>query len=436
MNRTIVALSVLALATPAFADDWPQWMGPKRDGVWRETGIIDKFPEGGPKVLWRVPIHGGYTGPAVTAGKVYVMDYAPEGGKPVQSATSKPVKGKERVLCLDAKTGKELWKHEYDCDYKLDYAFGPRCTPTVDGDRVYTVGSMGNLYCLEANTGKVVWSKDFVKDYMAKIPIWGSCGHPLVDGDKLFCLAGGPDAVAVAFDKKTGKELWKAVDASLPGYCPPTMIEAGGTRQLLIWDGDKINSLDPENGKVYWTVPLKPSFGMSIMAPRQEGDHLFAAGNGNVAVLLKLASDKPAATEVWRGEKNTAVYPINMTPFLEAGTIYGVDQPGQLRGVELATGKRLWETTAPTTGAKPIGTGTAFLIKNGDRFFLMSENGDLIIAKLSPKGYDEISRAKLLDPTGKAFGRDVVWSYPAFADKCVFARNDKEIVCVSLAAGQ
>jgi hypothetical protein len=181
-------------------------------------------------------------------------------------------------------------------------------------------------------------------------------------------------------------------------------------------------------------VPLAPNFSMSIMAPRKWEDYLFVGGIGNQAVLLKLAADRPAAQEVWRGKPKTAVYPINSTPFLEGGYIYGVDQPGPLRCVKLQTGERLWETNAPTTGDRPASSATAFLIKNGDRFVLMSETGDLILARLTPKGYDEISRAKILEPTGDAFGRRVVWSHPAFANRCVYARNDRELVCVSLAA--
>ena len=438
MKTTRCWLSALCLALAAAAaraDDWPQWLGPQRDGVWRETGLLDRFPAGGPKVLWRAKIGGGYAGPAVAGGRVYVTDYVTDADlRKLNNPVGQPkVNGKERVLCLDAKDGKELWKYEYDCPYAISYPAGPRCTPTVAGGKVYTLGAMGNLLCLDAQKGTLLWSKDFQKDYGAKVPMWGFAGHPLVEGDKLICIVGGQGSLAVAFDKDTGKEKWKALSASEPGYSAPTVIEAGGKRQLVIWDADAIHGLGPETGKVYWTEALKPSFGMSIATPRRAGDYLFAGGMGGKALLLRLAADRPAVEEVWRGQRDTAVYPSNSTPAAEGGTLYGCDSmEGDLRAVDLKTGKRLWKTFAPVAGERKT-HGTAFLVKNGDRYFLFNEKGELLIARLTPKGYEEVSRARLLEPTGEAFGRAVVWSHPAFADKCVFARNDQEIVCASLA---
>jgi outer membrane protein assembly factor BamB len=306
----------------------------------------------------------------------------------------------------------------------------------VHQGKVYSLGTEGNLFCLDAAKGNVIWSKELKREYKTTTPQWGFCGHPLVDGQKLICLVGGEGSVAVAFDKDTGKELWRALSASEPGYCPPTMIEAGGKRQLLIWHAESLNSLDPETGKPYWEHPLKPQYGMSITAPRKLGDLLYASGIGDVCTVLRLAKERPAVETVWKGDPKTGVYCANSTPFLEDGVVYGSDcQTGSFRAVNLATGERLWESFKPTTGGNErASSATAFIIKNGDRFFLFSETGHLIIAKLSPRGYEEISRAKILEPTGDAFGRPVVWSHPAFAGKCCFARNDKELVCVSLAA--
>jgi outer membrane protein assembly factor BamB len=445
MYRPTAAILLVA-AVAARADDWPQWMGPTRDGQWKETGILEKFPAGGPKKLWSVEIGGGYAGPAVANGKVYVTDYqATKGEKGNNPAAASKREGKERILCLDAASGKELWKHEYDCPYAVSYASGPRCTPTVVDGKVYALGTMGDLRVLNADSGSLLWSKDFKKDFKAKTPIWGFTGHPLVYKNLVICLVGGESLLA-AFDKNTGKEVWTSLTTpgeGRAGYCPPTLIEAGGVKQLVIWHPKKIVSVNPDDGKRYWDEDLAPAFDMSIMSPRQHGDYLFCGGIGFACVVLKLDKDKPAAEVVWRGDQKKAngVYPVNSTPLIEDGIIYAVDQPGCLRAVKLTTGERLWATVLPVIGKdedpedrNKHGSGTAFLVKNGDRYFLFGENGDLVIAKLSPKKYDEVSRAKLLDPTNEAFGRTVVWSHPAFANKCVYARNDKEIVCYSLAA--
>jgi outer membrane protein assembly factor BamB len=436
IRALMVLFAGLMLAAPLHADDWPQWLGPKRDSVWRETGILDRFPDGGPKVKWRLPIEGGYAGPAVADGRVYVFDYARSEGEVTNNPGKRDkLKGKERIRCLAVADGKPLWEYSYDCPYEISYSSGPRCTPTVQDGKVYTLGAEGDLTCLDAAKGGVIWSKSFKKDYKAPTPVWGFCGHPLVDGKKLICLVGGEGSVAVAFDKDNGKELWKNLSTKDQGYCPPTMIEAGGKRQLLIWHPEALSSLDPETGKVYWSEAVQPKYGMSITAPRLLGDKLYVSGIGECAALLKLAKDRPAAEIVWRGTAKTAVFCANSTPFLEDGLIFGADcQSGDLRGVKLENGERLWDTRVPTSGGKQRANhGNAFIVKNGDRFFLASETGHLIIAKLSAKGYEEISRCKLLEPTSPTFGRDVVWSHPAFADKCVFARNDKEIVCASLA---
>ncbi len=440
-TRIIYVVFIWSLvATASRADDWPQWLGPQRDAVWRETGIIDKFPAEGPKVKWRVPIGAGYSGPAVTGGRIYLMDrkLAKAGSNPSNPFDRATIPGTERIFCLDEASGKLIWEKEYDCPYEVSYAAGPRVTPTVSSGKVYTVGAEGNMYCLDAANGQEIWSHDFKKDYGAKTPTWGFASHPLVDGNKVICIVGGQGCVAVAFDKDTGKELWRALSAQEPGYAPPMIYEAGGKRQLIIWDPQSLSSLDPETGAVYWSEPGKVNAGMSIATPRKLGDLLYVTSFYNGSVMMRLDADKPAATKLWQSkkasEKDTdAIHTVMCTPYLEDGYIYGVCSYGQLRCLKAETGERVWETFAATTGGEPVRWANAFLVKNGDRQFLFNEKGDLIIAKLSPQGYEEISRAHLLEPTNKDPSRMVVWSHPAFADRCVFARNDVELVCVDLA---
>lgn len=434
-----VLATTLLVTSLAVAADWPQWMGPNRDDVWSESGIVAEFPAGGPKVLWRTPIHGGFAGPAVAGGKVYVTDYVKAAGDDKPAPTKRnDLQGQERVLCLDAKSGQELWKHVYDCSYTISYPAGPRCTPTVDQGRVFTLGAMGDLMCLDDAGGSVIWSKNLQKEYNAPLPLWGYASHPLVYGKLLICTAGGNGSAVVALDKQTGKEVWRALTSPEIGYSPPTLIEAGGVTQLLIFNGNGLNSLNPESGEVYWSQPLKTAFAMAIMAPRKGGEFLFAGGHSGQSLGLKLDAEKPSVSKAWQGSRTTGLAPVSGTPFVENGVAYGIDGNGVFRAVRMDTGERLWGTSKPVNGQdgdrRGANEGATFVTKNGDRFFIFGENGDLVIARLSPEKYDEVSRTKLLEPVGVGLGRAVVWSHPAYADRCVFARNDKEILCASLAA--
>jgi outer membrane protein assembly factor BamB len=440
------------------ADDWPQWLGPKRDGVWRETGLVEQFPKGGPKQLWKAPVGIGYAGPAVAGGKVFVMDYTPgvKGKLPGNGFTRGRFAGTERVTCRDAASGKELWKTEYPVEYTVSYPAGPRCTPAVDGDCVYTLGAMGDLKCLKVSDGKELWSKNFMKDYEAGLPVWGFAAHPLVDGDKLICLVGGSnDRLVVAFDKKTGKELWASQACGGDfGYCPPMIYEFGGKRQLIIWHTRAVVGLDPDTGKRLWRVEFDVKAALTAPTPRKVGnDKLFVTSFYNGSMLLKVGADK--AEIVWkskaRGEtpdKTTDLSSIICTPWVDGDHIYGVCSYGQLRCIEANTGKRVWETMQATRGKRtpekvaedpePADSerwSNAFIIPQGDRYFLFNEQGDLIITRMTPKGYKELDRAHVIDPTNTMAGRGrlVVWMHPAFANKCVFVRNDKELICVSLA---
>jgi outer membrane protein assembly factor BamB len=215
------------------------------------------------------------------------------------------------------------------------------------------------------------------------------------------------------------------------------MLKAGRKKQLIIWHPEAVNSLNPETGEAYWTEPFASRNGLSIATPRQLGDYFFLTTFYNGSLMLRLDESKPAATAIWRTEKasekdTTHLNAIMCTPFLQDGYIYGVCSYGQLRCLKAETGERIWETFQATTGGEEVRWANAFIVKNGDLFFLFNEKGDLIIAKLSAKGYEEISRAHLLEPTNTAAGRDVLWSHPAFANRHMYARNDKEIICVDL----
>jgi outer membrane protein assembly factor BamB len=425
------AAIVFCLATYAIGDDWPQWGGPQGDIVWRENGIVDTLPTDGllPRV-WSVPVGEGYSGPAVANGRVYLTDRI-------------LADRNERILCFDAESGKQIWSHEYPARYTVSYPAGPRATPVVDEGRVFTIGAVGHLFCMDAATGDQIWKADFKADYDTELPNWGMAAAPLVDGDKLITLVGGSDgALVVAFDKATGKEIWRSLDDGAVGYCPPVILEFGGRRQLIIWHPAAISALDPETGSVIWEVPWTIKFGLSIPMPRQVGDRLFLTAFYDGPMMLQVEAD--SAKIVWRGkgtdEQHTdGLHSIMPTPWVDRDNIFGVCSYGQLRGLNTKTGERLWETLEATGSGR---WWNAFIIPHqpdgqtptaNDRFFLHNEQGDLIIAGLTAAGYKEISRARLVEPTRKVQRRTTIWSHPAFAMKSVFARNDKELVRVSLA---
>ena len=443
MGRSIRFASALfalaiTLRVTVGAEDWPEWRGAGRLGVWNTSGIVETFPPEGLPVAWRTPIMQGYAGPAIAAGRVFVTDARP----------LKRNEMMERISALDEKTGKVLWSHEWQTDYtgmQLVYAIGPRATPTVDGDRVFALGAMGNLFALDTATGKVLWAKDYVKDFNASVPSWGMTGAPLVDGDRLICLVGGePDAMVMALDKATGKEIWRSLTTvSEPGYNQPIIIEHAGVRQLIIWLPQNINGLDPATGKPLWKVDHAVEMGLTIPTPVKSGPYLFFTSQYGGARMLKLDDARPGATILWSGAgESDRDYPspnsldsVISTPVIQGDYVYGLDGMGMLRCLELTTGKQVWEVRDLLKERAKY--GTAFFVRVGDRYFINNDRGELVIAKLSPRGFEEISRTKLIEPTHPYVRRrempNVLWSHAAYANQHVVVRNDREIVRFSLA---
>src|SRR5262249_44815874 len=277
------------------------------------------------------------------------------------------------------------------------------------------------------------------KEYKAPMPFWGWSANLLLDGDRLITLVGGEKSAVAALNAKDGTEIWRALTTEEVGYAPPMIYEAGGKRQLIVWLTDSLNSLDPATGAVYWSEPypakIRPA--VTIATPRKLGDLLFISTFYHGPLMMKLAADKPTASVLWKSKsddpgKPDGIHALITTPILKDGHVYGIGGGGELICVKAATGEKVWETNAIFGGKKAL-FGTAFLVEQGERTFLLTDQGDLIIVRLTPKGYEEVSRAHLLDPTQEARGRTVVWAHPAFANRCIFARNDKEIVCASLA---
>jgi outer membrane protein assembly factor BamB len=430
-------------ASPGVADEWPQWLGPKRDALWAEKGLVTTFPKDGPPVVWRKPIGEGYAGPAVAGGKLFVMDRVKTEPDPKNPPPKGTQTGSERVVCLNAADGKPVWTHSYDCPYfNVSYPSGPRTTPVVDGERVYTLGTMGDLLCLKVADGKVVWSKNFPKDYKAPTPAWGWSAHLLVDGENLIALVGGEGQAVVAFDKATGREKWKVLTTKEICYSPPVVTEAGGKRQLIVWVSEAVYGLNPETGAEYWkhkhpdgVEVARPA--VSIITPKRAGDKLIVSSYYHGTLCLTLDKDKPDAKVAWRS-KNSYPKPIDglnavMTSLLvKDGHVYGVAGMGEIICQKLDTGEVV-RTGTEIFGEKGAFCGSVFWVDAGEAVYGLTDQGDLVVLKLSPEKCEVLASAHALEPTHAAKGRRAVWSHPAFADKRVYLKNDKEIVCVSLA---
>jgi outer membrane protein assembly factor BamB len=400
----VAALCLFALS--AAAGDWPQWRGPARDGVWRQDGLPDSFPEGGLKARWRVPVGGGYGGVAATNGRVYLMD------------RQKDPREVERVLCLDAADGKLLWKHEYPVAYgKMEFGNGPRATPAVHDGRVYAFGALGHFHCLDAADGKPVWACDTAKAFDGAPPTWGHASSPLVDGDRVVVQVGGRrGACLVALDRKTGKEVWRAL-GDRPGYSSPVMMDLPGGRQLVYWAAENLSGLDPATGKVLWQAPHTTNYDVTIADPVGHGGTLLVSDYWEGSKAVRLDEKGRGPKVAWEGKPLSL---LMSTPLVRDGHAYALDRFNGLKCVELETGKVKWEGEHVTPrGRNPH----ASLVWAGERALILNEKGELILARLSPEGYKPLGKVKVIDET---------WAHPGFLDGCVFARNDKEIVCVPL----
>ena len=443
LRRLWVCVTVMAGLVPLFlvtanGNDWPQWMGgPQNNGTWSEEGILTNFPASGPVVKWRTPVGPGYSGPSVAHGFVFVMDRQNSG----------PSNSSERVLCLDAGNGKIRWQYSYPCQYAgVGYDSGPRVTPAVAEGKVYTLGAMGDLICLDAADGKQLWGKNLSRDYQVRIPTWGFSTQLLVDGQRLYSIVGGQGHAVVAFDKDTGKELWRALSSSEPGYSAPIIRTIHGKRQLVVRHSDGIAGLTPETGEIIWSAAVQTKMGMAVCTPAVFGDRVCISGQWGGTAMFKILPDKKDAAPLWSfdagitPEKTFRTEGFNSamgTVLFDGSRVYGVSMHGELCGLDAATGHRLWTSLALTGEAVPRDGDkwfTAFLVPHGNHCFVFTDKGDLLIVRLSAIGCELLDKAHLCDPDMPLNARKVIWSHPAFANRCIMVRRNSELIAFSLAS--
>jgi len=418
----IVILFSIVLALASRAEDWPQWRGSGRDGVWHERGIRKTFPAEGLPVRWRAPVGYGFSSPVVAKGRVFVTD----------ALLDRP-KVRGRVLCFEETTGKLLWTFSRETNYP-PWAFvsgqepSPNGTPVVQDGKVYATGPQAhNLYCLEAVSGKLVWERDLAQDYQIEDTATISAS-PLVDRERVILQVGGkPDACVVAFDRKSGKEIWRSLNETA-GQASPMIIKAGGRRQLIVWTTQSVSSLDPATGKLFWREDFSAGNSSAVATPVFSDNRLLVSG-----LMLKLDEHKPSVSVLWP-ESRAATRRIlsgTSTPLLQGNYVYSLNPAGNLVCLEAETGRQIWETDQVTRQKKGSGPCMHMTV-NGNSVFIYNELGELILAHLSPQGYEEICRTTLVEPTYPFGGRKLTWTPPSFANRHVYARNEKEIICASL----
>jgi outer membrane protein assembly factor BamB len=384
--------------------DWPQFLGPSRNGIYAGKDLAATWPAGGPKVLWQHKLGAGWSGPVVAGGKVVLFHR---------------MGNKETVECLEAITGNPVWKGEYETQYRDDFGFdeGPRSTPAIDGGRVYTFGADGILSCWEMADGKRVWFVDTKIDLKADKGFFGIVCSPLIEGDAVILNVGGQGAGIVAFDKANGKVLWKATEAEA-GYSSPVSANFGGKRYVLSLTRAGLAAIEPKAGKILFEYPFRSKNHASVNAatPVVVEDSVFlSASYGTGAALLKF--DESGPKEVWANDESLSAH--YATPVYRDGYLYGFDgrqeQGCNFRCIEMKSGKVKWSEDR-------FGAGTVTL--TGDELLILSEKGELVRALASPDGFKVKDRAQILGHEVRA--------YAALAGGLYFARDKAKVVCVDL----
>jgi outer membrane protein assembly factor BamB len=402
-------LLVLSIAqTTSEAADWPQFLGPNRSGISAETGLLDKWPEDGPKVVWRAEGGVGMSGLAIAGGRVVTL---------IQG------NGNQSLVVHDAKTGKRLQSVDIAPTYRNGMGNGPRATPAISGETAYVFTGEGVLAAVSIKAGKLLWKQDLVKQTGGKAAEYGMASSPLIVGDLVVVTVGGRGATVVACDKKTGKIAWKGGSESC-GYSSPTLLEVGGKSQIVAHTGSATLGFDPKTGRSLWRYPFTTDYNCNISTPLAYKGNVFissAENHGSALLSLKPKGTAFSVDEVWTSfGRQSSLRSEWQTPILLDGKLFGLDNVGSagpvthLNCVDIKTGKRLWQQ---------LRFGKSNLIAADGKLFFSTMKGELVVVNVNAEKFDELGRMKVIGTTRQA---------PALSNGYLYLRDDAEIVCIDV----
>ncbi|HWS54147.1 MAG TPA: PQQ-binding-like beta-propeller repeat protein [Pyrinomonadaceae bacterium] len=396
----MLSLLSTAAAAQTAGGEWPQWRGPNRDGVSQETGLLKQWPEGGPPLAWKAAGAGkGYSSVAVSKGRIYTMGLRGD---------------KEYVIAFDAATGKEVWATPHGAAYHDDRGDGPRGTPTVDGDRLYSLGGNGDLSAIDAKTGKIVWSLNVLQKFGGKNISWGISESPLVLGDRLLVNAGGPDASIVALSKKDGAVLWKT-QSDKAGYSSAVPLKVNNKTQVVFFTQQRALGLDPADGKVLWEY-AKPSNNVANVAtPVARGNRVWISSDyGTGGGLVEIRADGKAQEVYFTKEMRNH----HSTSILVGEHLYGFSS-GILTAMRFDTGEVVWKD-------RSVGKGS--LVFADGHLYALSENGVVGLVEASPAGYREKGRFRIPQDSLPT------WAHPVVAGGRLYLRDQDTLYAYDVRA--
>ncbi|APZ93876.1 PQQ-binding-like beta-propeller repeat protein [Fuerstiella marisgermanici] len=413
MNRAIsnlISLAVILASAAAQSADWPQFLGPNRNGISSETNLIDAFPDTGPKILWRSSLGVGMANVAVVNGKVFTL---------YQDDSS------QYAVALDEETGDQVWRTSVAPKYNNGQGNGPRATPTVHDGTVFVFSGEGVLAALSAASGDQLWSVDTVSSLKAKPADYGMASSPLIAGDAVIVQVGSKQGAVAAYNRNDGKLIWTA-GSGAAGYSSPVVLTLAGKQQVVAFVGASVLGIDPDSGDLLWSYDYETEYACNTASPVQldKSSLLISAGENHGSTILKIesAADGFTAASAWSSLGNSSVLRAEwQTPILHDGHLFAMDNIGSagpitnLVCVRIADGEQVW--------MKPR-FGKSNLTMADGKLFISTAKGELVLVKATPSGFEEVSRAEVLQKMTR--------QAPVIANGRLYLRDDREVVCLDV----